>query len=326
MYMKQILPVAMLLMLSGLTASAAVSLTNAVKQVARKYCVSISYSPTLTDRAAVNNVPDNMASADECLTALLADTDFCLKKISDGSYCLWLSKEKAALRLERERKARELEQATRQRIEEYRRRRKEISAAPRGTLLLPVQAATGAVPAIVAVPPATTCSSVPRQRFSLKTNALLWATTSPNAAFEAAIGSHFSVELPVSFNLWSLAGSRLHHASVFPAFKYWLGGEVFADDYIGAYVGYAYYDIGNISLLDGNLEDFYYDGNLYSAGVLYGHRFSLSRHFALEAEIGMGYVYVKYAQTPVLGAMPGKEHEKHKWSLTRLAVNACYTF
>ena len=312
--------------MSYTAASAAISLSAAVEQISHKYGVTISFSPTLTDGVKIDYVPQGLPSADSCLSVLLLDTDFCHKKINATTYCLWRSDKKAALRLlMQKRRAEELEQATRRKIEEYRlqRRKAEILAAPYGSMVTPTPVSPETPQVSVSLPPAAAPIA---PRFSLKTNALLWATTSPNLAFEAVIGKCFSVELPVSFNLWSPGGSRLHHISLFPTFKYWLGGCAFDEGYIGAYAGYVNYSIGNIGLLGGNLEKFYYDGNLYSAGLVCGYRFALSNHFALEAEIGMGYVYTKYTQAPASGLTPGKNHEKHKWSLTRLALNACYTF
>ena len=192
-----------------------------------------------------------------------------------------------------------------------RQREERLMAAKHGALIVP-QPGVSPSPTAIRVGNRQTKPAGPL--FSLKTNALLLAAMSPNIAVETRLGKCVTVEVPVNFSMWTLGDCRLDYVAVFPTVKYWVGGEAFRNDYIGAYVGYAQFDIGGIK-----------PGDLYSAGLVYGHRFTLSRHFALEAEVGVGYVYTSYTQTPLNRNTP-QSHDKHKWSLTRLALNVCYTY
>lgn len=327
--MKQII-VVLVVMLSGITAAAAISLSAALDKVAKRHGVVISYSPTLTRGVDADAVPAGM-NVDECLSALLDDTDFSYKQANDS--CYFLLKDKTKIERRKKREAEEAERAARERIEEYLRQMREerLAAAKAGGMIVPQLVMPQGATVVGA--PSVPYTAQPKSeagrgwKFALKTNALLWAATSPNVAFEMAVGKHFSVELPVSVSQWTVGGARLHHVGVFPAFKYWAGDDGhYSGDFVGVYAGYVNYDIGNIDLFGDNLEQYCYDGNLYSAGVLYGHRFSLSSHFALEAEIGMGYVYTRYHQSTVAAPHLATKAEKHKWSLTRLSLTACYTF
>lgn len=310
--------VVLMVMLPSVNISAAISLSSAIEHVAKVHGVTISYSPTLTDTISVQSMPKGV-SVDDDLSALLESTDLNYKKANDEFY--YLGKDKSKIRMRKAREAEERERMARARIEEFQRQKaisQRIIPKP-GQMLFPRNEFAGDMEIKANVPVIVEHEEPSRPHFALKTNALLLATTSPNLAFEVAVGDRFSVELPVSVNFWLLGNASLQHVALFPALKYWLGNEPFSSDYVGVYVGYVNYDFGNIDMFGDNIGRYWYDGNLYSAGVLYGNRFNLSRHFALEAEIGMGYVYLKHDYSNTNGF-------KHKFSLTRLALNACYTF
>lgn len=317
-----------MVLLSGLNATAAISLSEALRKIASEYGVVVSYSPSLIAGVEVDVLPAG-STADVALHRLLADTDFECVKAAEGCFFLKIDKQKVAMRKRRE--AEVAERAARARIAAYSRKKEAKECAAPGRLLIPqVQCAPQCVVNVDVSPRriASHAGSVQEHRFQLKTNLLLLATTSANVAFEVAVGRHFSLELPVSVNFWTVGGAKMHHWSLMPTVKYWLNSEPYGSDYIGVYVGYVNYDIGNIALLGGNFENRYYDGNLVSAGMVYGHRFKLSDSFALEAEVGMGYVYTHCHYVPVeRKTLDGATVvNKHKWSLTRLALNVCYMF
>lgn len=324
--MKKQLYVVLIVLLSGMNVAAAISLSDALVEVARKHGATISYSPSLIAGIEVAAVPVcHTVEAD--LRDLLTGTDFTYSKAAENCFFLQIDKHKVALRKKRE--AEEAERLARARIEAHCRREEARKCAIPGKLLMPDKSPLPqyAVEVDIVLPIVEDDLHNERQkRFQLKTNLLLLATSSANLAFEVAVSRHFSIELPVSANFWTVSGARLHHMALFPTLKYWLACEPFGSDYIGAYLGFANYDIGNISLLGKNFEEYYYDGKLFSAGIVYGHRFQLSTNFALEAEIGMGYVFTHYHRTPVTGDYILVVGNKNKFSLTRLSLNMCYTF
>lgn len=313
---------------------AAVTLTSALERVSAHYDVAISYSPSQTDAVGVENMPLFSSTVGNALSQLLAGTDYGYGKVSDRVYYLFKDKQKIALRKQRE--AREKEQAAIDRICEYRRHEMECRlACKHGKMLVPKieKPLQGTVNADIEQEwPADRRNDEPAMPVVLKTNALLLASASANVTLELPVGAHVSAELSVSINRWPLGDARLLHVAVSPALKYWLGSEPMQGDYVGAYAEYANYDIGGIGFAGANLADNYYKGNLYSAGILYGHRFILCRHFALEAEIGMGYVYTKYdcnLVDPAVSSVASravKDGSKHKFGISRLALNVCYMF
>ena len=324
--MKKLLYVVFMVLLSGMNAAAAISLSEALQQIAQQHDVVVSYSPSLIAGVEVNAVPV-CGSAGESLQQLLVETDFVCVEAAEGCFFLKMDKQKA---LERKKRAEEAESAARARIEAYCRRKEAKESAVCGALLMPSMpvAPRCEVEAHASQGAILHGDREGKRHFQLKTNLLLLATTSANVAFEVAVGRHLSLELPVSASFWTIGGAKLHHWALFPTVKYWLNSEPFGSDYIGAYLGYVDYDIGNIALLGGNFENRYYDGKVFSAGLVYGHRFKLSDRFALEAEVGMGYVYTHSHYVPVeRKTLDGVTVvNKHKLSLTRLALNVCYAF
>ena len=58
----------------------------------------------------------------------------------------------------------------------------------------------------------------PAQNVAVKTNALYWATTTPNIGVEASVGKKHSLQLFYGFNPWKQSGGKQrHHAALFKA-------------------------------------------------------------------------------------------------------------
>ena len=79
----------------------------------------------------------------------------------------------------------------------------------------------------------------------------------------------------------------------------------FAGNFIGVHALGGQYNVGglknSISFLGtdfSKLSDFRYQGWFVGGGVAYGHSWILGRHWNLEAELGMGYIYTRYDSYP----------------------------
>ena len=61
------------------------------------------------------------------------------------------------------------------------------------------------------------------QKIALKTNALYWATTTPNIGVEASVGKKHTVQLFYGLNPWKQSGgdqSSLRHWTLMPEYRY----------------------------------------------------------------------------------------------------------
>lgn len=131
------------------------------------------------------------------------------------------------------------------------------------------------------------------QRVALKTDLLLWGTTTPNAGIETAIGQDFTLSATVAYNAWKFSGKiKLNLYLVQPEVRYWFC-RAFEGHFVGAHAHYAHYNIGGISFISG-LKDHVVQGNLYGGGLTYGYHWAIGERWGLEALVGAGYTHLEY--------------------------------
>ena len=63
-------------------------------------------------------------------------------------------------------------------------------------------------------------------------------------------------------------------------------------------------------------------------GIAYGYQWLLSRHWSIEAEIGIGYVYSRYDkyECPTCGDLLEDNQSHNYFGLTKAAINLIYVF
>jgi len=172
-----------------------------------------------------------------------------------------------------------------------------------------------------------------QNRWALKTNLLHDATASVNLALEYGFSPHWSAEVSASVNMWDLPDQlRLKHAIVQPELRYWLcdrfGGWFFDAHVIGGYtpgVG-GFWDFSQYYHKFPNLKTFLLkDAIILGIGGGVGYDVVLSRHWNLEFELGLGYMYVRgdefWNDTLVL-----KASEFDYLGPTRLGLTISYIF
>ena len=171
--------------------------------------------------------------------------------------------------------------------------------------------------------------------WAVKTNVLHdLSTLSLNVAGEYAFKPQWSAELSVSVNSWgSWGGSKLDHVLLQPEVKYWFC-EKFSGWFVeahamagGATVG-KFWDFSKIGPRCPDLRNYELrDALLLGLGVGGGYDFILNRHWNLELEAGLGYMYVmgdEYdGETPEL-LLKGSEFDYI--GPTKLAVSIVYLF
>lgn len=78
----------------------------------------------------------------------------------------------------------------------------------------------------------------------------------------------------------------------------------------------------------GKLQDYRFEGWMLGVGVAYGYQWLLSKHWSIEAEIGIGYVYSqadKY-ECATCGDKLENNEPHHYFGPTKAAINLIYVF
>lgn len=76
-------------------------------------------------------------------------------------------------------------------------------------------------------------------KFAIKTNALYWATSTPNLGFEVALAKKLTLDVSGNYNPWKFSKDRqIKHWLVQPELRYWLC-ERFNGSFFGLHGHYA---------------------------------------------------------------------------------------
>ena len=125
--------------------------------------------------------------------------------------------------------------------------------------------------------------SAQAQDVSLKTNAVYWATTTPNLGLEVALSPKYTVNLLGAYNPWTFKDDKkMRMWFVQPEVRYWLC-EKFEGHYVGVHLHGAQYF--------GGFHEKRYDGYLAGGGISYGYNWILSPHWNLECYGSFGAVW-----------------------------------
>ena len=136
------------------------------------------------------------------------------------------------------------------------------------------------------------------QNIALKTNAMYWATATPNLAIETRLGDKWTMELSAGWNPFTFSDNKkLKHIAVQPEARYWLCSP-FAGHFFGLHAIYSHYNAGNVKMPLGlfkDLRDYRFQGDLGAIGLGYGYSWMLpGNHWSIEAEIGVGVGMTRY--------------------------------
>ena len=180
------------------------------------------------------------------------------------------------------------------------------------------------------------CSMSAQAQIAVKSNLLYDATLSPNLGAEIALAPKWSAELSGNINAWTLSdGKRWKHWLVQPEVRYWLCDR-FSGHFFGAHLLGGQYNVGGIrglrhdflGLQLSRLGSERFQGWFAGAGIAYGYTWILARHWSIEAEIGIGYVYRRYDVYPCAHCGTKIEQNKSRNYVgpTKAALNLIYVF
>lgn len=173
------------------------------------------------------------------------------------------------------------------------------------------------------------------QKAAIKTNLLYDATTTFNLGAEFALSPKWTLDVSGNYNPWTFSNNKKwKHWVVQLEARYW-----FCNKMMGHFLGFhalgGEYNIGNIDadfMLLGTdfakLKDYRFEGWMLGAGIAYGYTWALSKHWNLEAEIGLGYVFSKYDQYECEKCGEKvKDNKTHNYvGPTKAALNLVYVF
>lgn len=150
--------------------------------------------------------------------------------------------------------------------------------------------------------------SASAQKVAVKTNSLYWATATPNAGFEFAMGDRWTFEIAGGYNPWTLNKEnniKGKHFLVTPEVRYWFC-ESFQGHFIGINGNYTQFNVGGILIPEAfykveslgyfldDLQHYRSQGWAAGAGITYGYAWPISRRWNMEVTLGLGWWYTEY--------------------------------
>lgn len=176
--------------------------------------------------------------------------------------------------------------------------------------------------------------TVSAQKAALKTNLVADGLLSPNLGLEIGLSTKWSLDLSSQINFWEVNDRMWKHWFVQPEARYWFC-ERFARHFIGIHVHGGVFNLGNlkndVKFLGSDfskLTDRRYQGWGAGAGLSYGYAWILGRHWNLEAELGIGWVYTRYDVYPCseCGRKLANDRHHNYYGPTKAALNLVYLF
>lgn len=164
----------------------------------------------------------------------------------------------------------------------------------------------------------------------VKTNFLYWMTSTPNVGVEVSVSEKQSIQLFYGLNPWKFSGEgKLRHWSVQPEYRHWFC-QAFNGWFIGAHLMGGEFNMGEVDLPLGifpELKDHRYEGWFAGGGITAGYQWMLSKHWNVEASVGLGYDYIKYDKFGC-GYCGEKEKSSHRHYVgpTKAALSLIYMF
>lgn len=158
--------------------------------------------------------------------------------------------------------------------------------------------------------------------WSLKTNAIAWATTIPNITVEYRPSTHIAVDLGILWCPWVISQSHsLKVFSVMPEGRWWLNEEA-KGHYFNIHATCGWF---NLRWNKSRYQDAHRP--LWGIGIGYGYKFTFTENWGLELSLGAGYLNMKYDTFYNLrnGAFINTRKTSY-WGIDRVGVSVVYSF
>lgn len=174
------------------------------------------------------------------------------------------------------------------------------------------------------------------QKVGLKTNLISDAVTSPNLGIEFRMAPKWTMDISGQMNAWNIHERRWRHWMAMPEVRVWVC-EAFQGSFWALHVLGGQYNVGNIDpvvkkFLGSNfseLKNHRFEGWAAGAGIGYGYAWMLGKHWNLEFELGIGWIYTRYDKYPcavVCGTAQEKDKSHNYFGPTKLSLAIEYLF
>ncbi len=138
-------------------------------------------------------------------------------------------------------------------------------------------------------------NGVSKGEFNIKTNLLQDAVGTMSLGAEYRFSEQFSIDLMGAWNPWTFKDHMMYKQwNISPQFRWWPGNR---GHFLGISLIGGEYNFDKVSFPFNaypELHDYRFEGWMAGGGIAYGYRYDVSRHFALEATIGVGVAHVDY--------------------------------
>ena len=158
------------------------------------------------------------------------------------------------------------------------------------------------------------------QEISLRSSATMWLTATPNIEVSFPVSKHWTVHLPVLYNPWVFKdNSRFQRLTTMPGVRWWRQ-QANLHYFVSVYGLASRFHVG------GWFNNKYrYDGKAFGGGIGGGYSFALSRHWNIEAELGIGYAYTEYDKCGWYNNSRLVEHYKG-WKIIPTKVDISFVY
>lgn len=174
-------------------------------------------------------------------------------------------------------------------------------------------------------------TSKPFEReMDIKTNLVTDALGNVSLGAELGLGCGMSFCVDGTYNGWNVVPNKeWKNWSISPELRFY-GNDRLSGSFLGFHFTggeFNIYKLNRLIKLYGGNEECRYDGYFFGVGVGLGYRYNLSKHFAAEGELGIGWMNVPYTRSQT---KYGSVFEDHNVALcfapTRAALNLIYRF
>lgn len=176
--------------------------------------------------------------------------------------------------------------------------------------------------------------SVKSQNIAIKSNLLYDAVAVANLGVEVPLAPRWSIDASANLNAWTINGHKWKHWLVQPEARYWLCDRM-QGHFFGVHAIVGQYNVGNlhnhVKFLGTDfsvLSHQRYQGWMAGAGIAYGYSWILAKHWNIEAELGLGWIYTRSDVYPCAECgtkiAEGKVH--NYVGPTKAAVSLIYLF
>lgn len=167
------------------------------------------------------------------------------------------------------------------------------------------------------------------QQLAVKTNALYWATATPNLGAEFALTPRSTISFDGAWNPWNPKGEdidahRLKHFRLESEYRIW-PWESFNGHFFGLHGFYASYDFSGRTVPFLFDNEHQYKGNSFGLGVSYGFHLMISPAWGIEAFVGAGLARLSFDKSPCLQCTPLPDHVNETYiGPTKIGISLIY--